>query len=87
MNGNSCSLLNLSESNPYSNPLTYSRGYFQLYIRNTLLDDELEEETLNKTDDSEESELTSEEVEILVELFRIPNDSLDKALSNAIQKL
>ena len=85
MNGSSCPLLNLSESNPYSNPLTYSRGYFQLYIRNTLLDDELEEETLNN--DSEESELTSEEEEILVELFRIPNDSLDKALSNAIQKL
>ena len=85
MNGSSCPLLNLSESNPYSNPLTYSRGYFQLYIRNTLLDDELEEETLNN--DSEESELTSEEEEILVELFRMPNDSLDKALSNAIQKL
>ena len=85
MNGSSCPLLNLSESNPYSNPLTHSRGYFQLYIRNTLLDDELEEETLNN--DSEESELTSEEEEILVELFRIPNDSLDKALSNAIQKL
>ena len=85
MNGSSCPLLSLSESNPYSNPLTYSRGYFQLYIRNTLLDDELEEETLNN--DSEESELTSEEEEILVELFRIPNDSLDKALSNAIQKL
>ena len=84
MNGSSCPLLNLSESNPYSNPLTHSRGYFQLYIRNTLLDDELEEETLNKT---EESELTSEEEEILVELFRMPNDSLDKALSNAIQKL
>ena len=85
MNGSSCPLLNLSESNPYSNPLTHSRGYFQLYIRNTLLDDELEEETLNN--DSEESELTSEEEEILVELFRIPSDSLDKALSNAIQKL
>ena len=85
MNGSSCPLLSLSESNPYSNPLTYSREYFQLYIRNTLLDDELEEETLNN--DSEESELTSEEEEILVELFRIPNDSLDKALSNAIQKL
>ena len=85
MNGSSCPLLSLSESNPYSNPLTYSRGYFQLYIRNTLLDDELEEETLNN--DSEESELTSEEEEILVELFRMPNDSLDKALSNAIQKL
>ena len=85
MNGSSCPLLNLSESNPYSNPLTHSRGYFQLYIRNTLLDDELEEETLNN--DSEESELTSEEEEILVELFRMPNDSLDKALSNAIQKL
>ena len=82
MNGSSCPLLSLSESNPYSNPLTYSRGYFQLYIRNTLLDDELEEETLNETDDSEESELTSEEEEILVELFRMPNDSLDKALSN-----
>ena len=85
MNGSSCPRLNLSESNPYSNPLTYSRGDFQLYIRNTLLDDELEEETLNN--DSEESELTSEEEEILVELFRMPNDSLDKALSNAIQKL
>ena len=85
MNGSSCPLLSLSESNPYSNPLTYSRGYFQLYIRNTLLDDELEEETLNN--DSEESELTSEEEEILVELFRMPNDSLDEALSNAIQKL
>lgn len=85
MNGSSCPLLSLSESNPYSNPFTHSRGYFQLYIRNTLLDDELEEETLNN--DSEESELTSEEEEILVELFRIPNDSLDKALSNAIQKL
>ena len=85
MNGSSCPLLNLSESNPYSNPLTHSRGYFQLYIRNTLLDDELEEETLNN--DSEESELTSEEEEILVELFRMSNDSLDKALSNAIQKL
>ena len=50
-------------------------------------DDELEEETLDKTDDSEESELTSEEEEIIVELLRMLNDSLDKVLSNAIQKL
>lgn len=34
-------------------------------------DDELEEETLDKTDDSEESELTSEEEEIIVELLRM----------------
>ena len=34
-------------------------------------DDELEEETLDKTDDSEESELTSEEEEIIVELLMI----------------
>lgn len=38
-------------------------------------DDELEEETLDKTDDSEESELTSEEEEIIVELLRMLNDS------------
>ena len=50
-------------------------------------DDELEEETLDKTDDSEESELTSEEEEIIVELLRMLNDSLDKVLSNSIQKL
>ena len=50
-------------------------------------DDELEEETLDKTDDSEESELTPEEEEIIVELLRVLNDSLDKVLSNAIQKL
>lgn len=50
-------------------------------------DDELEEETLDKTDDSEESELTPEEEEIIVELLRMLNDSLDKVLSNAIQKL
>lgn len=49
-------------------------------------DDELEEETLDKTDDSEESELTPEEEEIIVELLRMLNDSLDKVLSNAIQK-
>lgn len=50
-------------------------------------DDEIEEETLDKTDDSEESELTPEEEEIIVELLSMLNDSLDKVLSNAIQKL
>lgn len=50
-------------------------------------DDELEEENLDKTDDSEESELTPEEEEIIVELLSMLNDSLDKVLSNAIQKL
>lgn len=47
-------------------------------------DDELEEET--ESDDTEELELTPEE-ESIVDLLRMLNDSLDKVLSNAIQKL
>lgn len=50
-------------------------------------DDELEEENLDKSDDTEESELTPEEEEIIVDLLRMVNDSLDKVLSSAIQKL
>lgn len=56
------------------------------WVVGDLEDDEPKEETLDESDDTEESELTPEE-ESIVDLLRMLNDSLDKVLSSAIQKL
>lgn len=56
------------------------------WVVEDLEDDEPEEDTLDESDENEELELTPEE-ESIVDLLRMLNDSLDKVLSSAIQKL